>query len=105
MKRLAVIFPLLAAGLFAQDGDLVLRNAVYHPGASSNATYTDVVYHKRHRRMARRTKNSVKRIGGGAAGGAIAGALIGGAPGAAIGAGVGGGAGAIYDHHKRTKGQ
>ena len=105
MKRFALLFPLLAMGLFAQDGDLVLRPAVYHPSASSNDNYTDVVYRKRNRRMSHRTKNSVKRIGGGAAGGAVAGALIGGAPGAAIGAGAGAGVGAIYDHHKRSKGQ
>jgi outer membrane lipoprotein SlyB len=54
--------------------------------------------HKRHMKTA-------KRVGVGAAGGAAIGALAGGGKGAAIGAGVGAGAGALYDRHKKRKGQ
>ena len=48
-------------------------------------------------------KDSVKRVGGGAASGAVIGALAGGKKGALIGAAAGGGTGAVYDHHKKKQ--
>ena len=54
--------------------------------------------HKRHMKTA-------KRVGVSAAGGAAVGALVGGGKGAAIGAAAGAGGGALYDRHKKRKGQ
>lgn len=59
-----------------------------------------VVVRRQHRK-----RNTILRVGGGAAGGAAIGALVGGGPGAAIGAVAGGAGGAIYDHHERSKGK
>ena len=97
---------LLSAALSAG----LLLGAVGQAGAmSQNATnqnrarrpyvqHTTSNQHKRHMKTA-------KRVGVGAAGGAVIGALAGGGKGAAIGAAAGAGGGALYDRHKKRKGQ
>ena len=87
----------LSAGLFlgaaGQTGAMNQNQTRPHYVQHSASTK-----HKRHMKTA-------KRVGVGAAGGAAIGALAGGGKGAAVGAAAGAGAGALYDRHKKRKGQ
>ena len=92
----------LSAGLFlgavgqagAMNQNRTNQNRTRHQYVQRSASNQ----HKRHMKTA-------KRVGVGAAGGAGIGALAGGGKGAAIGAAAGAGAGALYDRHKKRKGQ
>jgi outer membrane lipoprotein SlyB len=89
----------LSAGLFLgaagqADAALIQQQRVRHHYVQRGSA----VKHKRHMK-------TVKRVGIGAAGGAAIGALAGGGKGAGIGALAGAGAGALYDRHKKHKGQ
>ena len=87
----------LSAGLFlgaaGQTGAMNQNQTRPH-----NVQHSTSTKHKRHMKTA-------KRVGVGAAGGAAIGALAGGGKGAAVGAAAGAGAGALYDRHKKRKGQ
>ncbi len=87
----------LSAGLFlgaAGPADAAIHHRVRHHYVQHSTS----AKHKRHMK-------TIKRVGVGAAGGAAIGALAGGGKGAGIGALAGAGAGALYDAHKKHKGQ
>ena len=90
----------LSAGLFL--GAVGQAGAMNQNGTNQNRPQqvqrSTSNQHKRHMKTA-------KRVGVGAAGGAAIGALAGGGKGAAIGAAAGAGGGALYDKHKKRKGQ
>ena len=99
----------LSAGLFlgaAGQAGAMNQNQATQNRTTQNRTTQNRHYvqrststtHQRHMKTA-------KRVGVGAAGGAAVGALVGGGKGAAIGAAAGAGGGALYDRHKKRKGQ
>jgi hypothetical protein len=90
-KRLAVLA--ISTGLLfgvADNADAATRRRRHYRTSHSTA-------HRRH-------VNTARRVGVGAAGGAAIGALAGGGKGAGIGAVAGAGAGALYDSHKKSRG-
>ena len=91
----------LSAGLFlgaAGQAGAMSQNQTRPQTRSHYVQRSASTKHKRHMKTA-------KRVGVGAAGGAAIGAIAGGGKGAAIGAAAGAGAGALYDKHKKRKGQ
>jgi outer membrane lipoprotein SlyB len=89
----------LSAGLFL--GAVGQAGAMNQNQTNQNQQHVQPSTSNQHKRHVK----TAKRVGIGAAGGAAVGALVGGGKGAAIGAAAGAGGGALYDKHKKRKGQ
>jgi outer membrane lipoprotein SlyB len=102
MKKHLLSATLAAGLLLGASGQAYAKN--YQPTRHHYIQRSAYARHQRYLRH-KRHKDTVKRVGIGAAGGAAIGALAGGGKGAGIGAIAGAGAGALYDAHRKDKGR